>query len=390
MFWLENSVKTERSILQAASRFKLRFSPNNFTEESVLNSENTPRFSVKYAGFWEGDGLVNGVFSTTPDAAADDVLSLGELTAWNLSWSGNESVSAFSISSGEGSVTALLPPGGFLLKGSNTAFGVNGSDADGLDQGLYEAGDRSIDLGALLVLNGAANTVAEGSLTVGSISVSPVVDFGVQYLGFWAGGGAVSGVISASEADAADGVISLDELVDWSWDWSGNSEVDAFSLSSAESAAIALLPPGGFLLNQPSGVLDTTLIDPQGLDQGLYESEDGDRAIDLGALLIQDFAANRLAQGDPLRGLITIQAHGENPQTDADRLIYGNGQLLTLVGGAGNDGLYGSDRAEVFSGGAGNDKIYANGGADVIDSGTGLDEVWLGGMGNATILLSEA
>lgn len=266
-----------------------------------MDTANSQQFSIEYADFWDNDGggSVKGLFSVSEDAAADGVISLDELTAWDLDWTGNTEVAAFSISSDDGSATALVPPSGFSIGGANTAFVPDFSDSDGLDQGLYESGsgEQTIDLGALIVEDVAAGTVSQGSATAGSISVSEVVDFSVNYSGFWGNGESVKGLFSISEADAADGVASLDELVSWSFDWSGNSDVAAFSVSSDAGSATALLPPGGFLLDGMNTPVDANFNDADGLDQGLYEAASGDKTLDLGALIVEDVAAGNFALG---------------------------------------------------------------------------------------------
>ena len=224
-----------------------------------------------------------------------------------------------------------------------------------------------------------------------------VLDFDVEYVGFWGAEGSVTGGFSISEADAADGIASLDELISWSWDWTGNGDVAAFSVSSDSASVTALLPPGGFLLDGENTPIDSNFFDADGLDQGLYETESGDQYIDLGVLIIEDLAAGTFSEGDAAatNGSIVVGDDSTNGggngsgTPDEDILLYGNGNILTLVGGSGNDGLYGSDKAETFESGAGDDKIYSNGGADYIDSGSGMDEVWLGGASDAIVVLSE-
>lgn len=304
-------------------------------------------YAVAYRGFWGDEGSIRGVFSISEADAADGIASLDELLSWNFNWSGNADVGAFSLSSDEGSVTALLPPGGFLLDGQNTPFDDLGNDADGYDQGLYEAdsGDQILDLGAALVEDFAAGTFAEGDPTIAgtSISVSEVLDIDVEYVGFWGNEGSVMGGFSISEADAADGVASLDELISWSWDWTGNSDVAAFSVSSDEGSATALLPPGGFNLTASNTAFDANFEDPDGLDQGLYESASGEQLIDLGALLIEDFAAGTFTYGDATAasGSISLSNNFSDDlviglyDSETDELI----QVLEEGGSVSADGL---------------------------------------------------
>ncbi len=391
-----------------------------------MNTANSQQYSIEYTDFWENDGggSVKGLFSVSENAVADGVISLDELTAWDLDWTGNTEVAAFSISSDDGSATALVPPSGFSIEGANAAFVPNFSDSDGLDQGLYESGsgDKTIDLGALIVEDVAAGTASLGSATAGSISVSEVVDYSVNFSGFWGDGGSVTGLFSISEADAADGVASLDELVSWSFDWTGNSDVAAFSVSSDRDNVTALLPPGGFLLDGKNTAINSSLVDADGLDQGLYQSASGEQSIDLGALIIQDFAVGTLAQGDvdAIGATISIDdgsGSGSDGATgggignervvlvgntgddvleggNGDDTLYGNGGMDLLVGNGGDDEIVGGSGKDTLRGGDGDDLIYGNGGgSDLIVGGAGNDmlygeasqETILGGTGNDQI-----
>lgn len=312
-----------------------------------MNNENDLKLSVQYADFWTDGGSIRGVL-TAPEAAAEDgLITLDELTNWELNWTGGSSIEAFSISSETGSATALLPPGGFLLDGTNTAFDASNSDADGLDQGLFESasGDQTIDLGALIVEDLTTETVALGDSGLGSIVISPVINFEVEYSGFWADGGSVIGGFSVSEADAADGVVTTDELIAWNWNWSGNSEVAAFSISSEDGVVADLLPLTGFLLEGMNTPVDGEFADPDGIDQGLYESVSGEQVIDLGALVIQDFTADALSLGDISLGSISLKLAGNESSgsedddgieigSDADAVIRN-----ALFEGNGDDGV---------------------------------------------------
>lgn len=260
------------------------------------------KFGVKYTGFWSDDAAVRGTFSTTEAATADGVVSLDELLSWNWNWTGNSDVAAFSIDSMTGTASALTPLGGFIIGGVNTPVDASFSDADGIDQGLYEsAADQVIDLGALLVEDFAAGTTAIGDASAaGSISVSPIVDFAINYSGFWEtdGGGSIRGIFSASEADAADGIVSLDEIVAWRWNWSGNDTVAGFAIDSDNGTASSLIPPDGFKVNGINTPIALDFSDADGLDQGLYESATGTQIIDLGALIVENLAAGTTTTGD--------------------------------------------------------------------------------------------
>lgn len=110
----------------------------------------------------------------------------------------------------------------------------------------------------------------------------------VDYTGWWEGqgGGSISGSFVADEVDAADGIVGLDEIVSWAWDWSGNDFVSAFSVSSEdEGAEIQIFEPAGFFVdgttNEP-GLSD-------GLDQGIFVGgEAGEFVLDLEFLIVED------------------------------------------------------------------------------------------------------
>ncbi len=274
-------------------------------------------FDLKYVSFWEDGGAIEGSFSAIDADAEDGIVSPDELLSWELSWTGNDVVEAFSISSDDGSVSALLSPGGLLTEGPNTPIDGDFNDPDGVDQGTYESGegDQLIDLGALIVEDFANGTVAQGDAAEGTIFVGKFIDFSVLYSEFWSSGGSVTGSFSTTEAAAADGVVSIDELIAWEWNWTGNDEVDAFSISSDEGEAIALLPPGGFLLDDMNTAIDEEFTDPDGLDQGVYTSGPGDQIIDLGALIIQDLEAGTFTEGVSSEGNILVAA-GETETLD--------------------------------------------------------------------------
>ncbi|WP_242041678.1 esterase-like activity of phytase family protein [Alkalinema sp. FACHB-956] len=267
-----------------------------------MNVAKTQEFGIQYTGFWDGNAVVKGIVSTTDAAVADGVISLDEMTTWKFTWTGNSQVAGFTIAANNGTAAALTPPGGFLVRRSNTPLDAQFQDADGVDQGIYQsaASDQLIDLGALLIEDFAAGTTATGNATKGRISVSPIVEFAVSYKGFWAndGGGAIQGILSASEADAADGVISLDEIVSWRWNWKGNDVVAPFTLTSQDGIVNTLMPPGGFKLGGGNTPVNLNLIDVDGLDQGLFESAAGDRVLDLGALIVENFTTGTTTIGD--------------------------------------------------------------------------------------------
>jgi hypothetical protein len=106
----------------------------------------------------------------------------------------------------------------------------------------------------------------------------------IVYTGWWdaEGGGTVVGSIIADESAAGDGLISADELLGWSWDWTGNSFVSPFSISSEDAGAEVQFFDGFYL--------DPTLNQPEsGLDQGTFIGGDlGQYAIDFEFLIVAD------------------------------------------------------------------------------------------------------
>lgn len=78
--------------------------------------------------------------------------------------------------------------------------------------------------------------------TVGLAAISTPADaaifeWTVEYTDFWADGASLTGSIHAEEEAALDGIISSDEFTSWMWNWSGNIDVDPFSISSQDEFA---------------------------------------------------------------------------------------------------------------------------------------------------------
>ncbi|ASC72458.1 hypothetical protein XM38_034150 [Halomicronema hongdechloris C2206] len=119
----------------------------------------------------------------------------------------------------------------------------------------------------------------------------------VDYTGWWEndGGGAISGTISADDAAAQDGIISLDELTSWAWDWSGNSAASAFSFSSDDPAAeIQIVDPtldNGFYIN---GTPNQPLL-ADDLDQGVFAADEF--SLDLEFLFVDNFETGEFSEG---------------------------------------------------------------------------------------------
>jgi len=130
----------------------------------------------------------------------------------------------------------------------------------------------------------------------------------VEYTGWWEadGGGSISGQFIADEEDALDGIVSIDEINSWIWNWSGNDVVAAFSISSKDAGAST----DGFF---PSFYVDGTVnrpfdFDPssRNLDQGAFTA--GDYYLDLEYLRVESLQAGNtlISQGNPDLTLGTI------------------------------------------------------------------------------------
>lgn len=108
----------------------------------------------------------------------------------------------------------------------------------------------------------------------------------VEYSGWWEGdgGGSILGSLIADESAAADGILSLDELVAWSWNWSGNDVVSAFSISSGDAGA-EIQFFDGFYVDGTANLPDFA----DGFDQGTFiGGEFGQYVIDFETLTLED------------------------------------------------------------------------------------------------------
>ena len=150
-------------------------------------------------------------------------------------------------------------------------------------------------------------TVALGWATLTAPANAALFSWDIEYTNWWEddGGGSIFGTIIADENDAADGIVSADELKAWEWNWSGNDVVSAFSISSNEGATTDFEP--SFYVNdtpnQPLG-----LVDPDNLDQGSFVSGSGNEILDLQALLAISFTdgVESVSAGNPTATLGTV------------------------------------------------------------------------------------
>ncbi|NEQ54899.1 MAG: hypothetical protein F6K11_33050 [Leptolyngbya sp. SIO3F4] len=116
-----------------------------------------------------------------------------------------------------------------------------------------------------------AAAAALGMAAIAAPAQALTFRWNVDYSGFFPEDATISGSFVADEAAAADGIVSGDEFEAWDWSWSGNSEVEAFSLSSSNGDDINtdFGIPGFFVDGTPNEVGFT-----DGLDQGFYTSDD--------------------------------------------------------------------------------------------------------------------
>ncbi|MEM1141874.1 MAG: PEP-CTERM sorting domain-containing protein [Pseudomonadota bacterium] len=140
-------------------------------------------FGVEYDGWWDLDGGGSLVGSLITDGSADDdgfIDLASELMGWEWSWSGNDFVSPFSISSDDAGA-------GVDILGTSAGFFTDGTPnlpdfADGLDQGIFvggASGEFVLDLEFLFIEDNTVGFPFGGDLTVGdtlstsgSVSVS--------------------------------------------------------------------------------------------------------------------------------------------------------------------------------------------------------------------------
>lgn len=154
-------------------------------------------------------------------------------------------------------------------------------------------------------------TVALGWAALTSPASAALFSWDIEYTGWWEddGGGSIFGTIIADEDDAADGIVSADELKAWEWNWSGNDVVSAFSISSKAGATTAFEP--SFYVNDiPNQPIGLDFLDPDNLDQGSFVSGSGNEILDLQALLAISFTdgVESVSEGNPTAtlGAVTV------------------------------------------------------------------------------------
>jgi hypothetical protein len=175
-------------------------------------------------------------------------------------------------------------------------------------------------------------TVALGWAALAAPAHAALFSWDIEYTGWWEedGGGSISGTIFADEGDAADGIVSADELKAWEWNWSGNDAVSAFSIASDEEGATTDFSPSFYVndtLNQPIGM---DFVDPDNLDQGSFISGSGNELLDLQALLVISFmdGVESVSVGNPTATIGTVTV-SESTAVPEPATVLG---LLALAG----------------------------------------------------------
>ena len=168
-----------------------------------------------------------------------------------------------------------------------------------------------------------------GLATLAAPANAAIFAWDVEYSNWWEkdGGGSLSGKFVADYKAAEDGIVSVDEMTSWNWNWSGNDVVPAFSFSSGEIGATADFNPSFYVdgkLNQP--------LDRDGLDQGTFTSGSGNEVLDLEYLSASSGYVDNLGESfslgnpDPALGRIRVSDPVVVPEPDS---ILG---LIALVG----------------------------------------------------------
>ncbi|MBW4545885.1 MAG: PEP-CTERM sorting domain-containing protein [Symplocastrum torsivum CPER-KK1] len=136
-------------------------------------------WDIEYTNWWEDDGggSIFGTIIADENDVADGIVSADELKDWQWNWSGNEVVSAFSISSKAGGTTDF-DPSFYVNDTPNQPIGLDFLDPDNLDQGSFvsASGNEILDLQALLAISfmDGVESVSAGNptATLGTVSVS--------------------------------------------------------------------------------------------------------------------------------------------------------------------------------------------------------------------------
>lgn len=135
-------------------------------------------WNIEYTGWWEADGggSISGQFIADEEDALDGIVSGDEINSWFWNWSGNDVVSAFSISSKDaGASTDNFFPSFYVDGRANQPFDFDPNRPE-LDQGSFTAGDYYLDLEFIRVenLQDGNTLISQGNpdLTLGQVTVS--------------------------------------------------------------------------------------------------------------------------------------------------------------------------------------------------------------------------
>lgn len=171
-----------------------------------------------------------------------------------------------------------------------------------------------------LVLAAAA---ALGAAIFAAPAEAALFKWSVDYTGYFAEDASISGFFTAEGTAAEDGFVSGDEFDKWEWNWSGNSEVEAFSISSRGGELETFFGPAGFFVD---GTPNVPGEDPS---EGVYVSDEA--AIDLDFLFVDTFASGAIASvtGD-ITAAGTVSVSDPEPVPEPATLL----GLLALAGAA--------------------------------------------------------
>ncbi|MEO1208911.1 MAG: PEP-CTERM sorting domain-containing protein [Cyanobacteria bacterium J06638_20] len=129
-----------------------------------------------------------------------------------------------------------------------------------------------------------AAAAAAGSLAIVAPANAALFSYDISYTGFFEseGGGSILGSILAPTGAADDGFIAIDEIDSWSWDWTGNSFVSPFSISSDDAGAEIQFGDG-------FDVAGGSNLPEDGDDQGTFVGGmEGEFLLDLEFLIVED------------------------------------------------------------------------------------------------------
>lgn len=126
-----------------------------------------------------------------------------------------------------------------------------------------------------------AATAAFGMAAIAAPAQAALFQWNVDYTGYFADGASITGFFTADETAATDGFVSTEEFDSWAWNWSGNSEVAAASISSADGGEIqTFFGPGGFFVD------GTANVPGDSASEGVYAG--GNSVFDLDFLTVED------------------------------------------------------------------------------------------------------